>query len=1086
MMEAGLVGITRFSSKEDIQPVVLTVRSKGVLEFRTKVEDALEAVGIKDGSEYSYNPHVTLGYIPQDEELPRLVANWAGMDIIIDRVRVGFGGETMDYLLGQWEDGHEEKARHVRTADGVRHFNLPIGAVIGSDKPDPQLGLDLGIPDPRMTMEPADRARLEEPTSGRNIKPRYDQLERDFEHVTEEMWSSEERSPEDQAALRAAGKRLIDAGFDYQEGRGSIAGTIAEGSWTYYAECRAIRQAAYEMLNFKINTHTNEQDGPSRSDPHLGRGVLDGGGVSQIDPDLFAYGLLRGLVNEYEKPPFPLYRGITHPDPEEFVRRLKEGDTFNMPLASFSDNRKHTERFGTDVTFVLASGARSINGGSMGPDPDLEEGDPGYWDWQDETDTNREWISGGRFRVGRVISRTVDGKTQVTVMLTQVGVFDPDTGMLEKKADQNLEVPWFSPYFDQPLAMPKDKPEKKDIANSSGNHQIGIGVGTRLAKKKTVSRNKHPRLPLKARAKLVANSTVTRSLKMRAQTLIETKAKVAKDGDGDGFIYDGTARQRPAPIGTPIVGQITYAGASDYDGYGLVKDKKGNEYIVGKDDGEPGFVALVNNPDDPWGDIVVQHARTKTELFKLLDQATRNGRKPNAAPLEGGHHSKPTKIKNPTLTADENQHLAPTKKRPPRTPGTRKRAATRKPSKKAAASKKRGGPSLAKVLSTSGGNREPQDKDGVEQIGHLDPQSGKVIAKPKDKAGVKRVKRDDPKDYLMKNGKPVQSEELRIKAHLAATGDAGKRSVELARERGQEFRLAPARDNEHLWFPKDPNSPVAYSFRQQEYMLDKNGDPVSKIVGGKKVQQFVPGSFGPRVPVYKKEYMESNQGLKDERIINIARHMPLLDRAILRDWKKSDTAASVAMMRVLGIRPNTMGEEAQSKNLSKKSPLKARALRAQGIDPDQPIFGATSLRKKHVQIVDGKVIIDFIGKEHVRNTHVTEDPTILAIVKDRLKKKGGPETPLFETDANATRAYIRKSLGSSNVTNKDLRSYVATEIAGREIARRPAPKNEAEFRMAQAEIAALVAQTLNNVARQALGSYIASPVWDEWKDGITK
>lgn len=733
MMEAGLVGITRFSSKEDNQPVVLSVSSKGVLEFRKKVEEALQVIGVEDGSEYSYNPHVTLGYIPQDEELPRLIMNWQGMDIVIDRVRVGWGGESMDYLLGQWDDNHEEK----------------------------------------------------------------------------------------------------------------------------------------------------------------------------------------------------------------------------------------------------------------------------------------------------------------------------------------------------------------DITASSGDHAVDVGVGTRLARKKTVSRNKHPRLPLRARAMTVANHTKKRSLKMRAQSLIETKDKIAKDGDGDGFIYDGTPRQRPAPIGTPIVGQIHYAGASSYEGYGLVTDKRGNKYVVGPDDGEPGFVALVDNPKDPWGDVVVQHARTKTELFKLLDQATRNGRKPNAAPLEGGHSSNPTKIKNPTLTNDENQHLAPaTRKRPPAAPGGRKPAATRKPSKKAAASKKRGGPTLAKVLATSGGNRTPEEKDGIEQIGHLDPKAGQIIQKPKDKGGTKRAKRDDPNDYHFKNGKPVQTEALRIQAHLAATGDAGKRSVELAKERGKPFRLAPARDNEHLWFPKDPNSPVAYSFRQQKYLLDENGHPVYKVVGGKKVQQFVPGEFGPRTAVYKKDFMEGNQSLKDERIINIAAHMPLLDRAILRDWKKDDTAASVALMRILGVRPNTMDEEAQARNLSKKSPLKARALRAQGIDPDQPIFGATSLRKKHVRIEGNKVILDFIGKEHVRNTHVTTDPTILAIMKDRLKKSGGPETPLFDTDANATKAYIRKALGSSNVLNKDLRSYVATEIAAREIARRPAPKDEAEFKMAQAEIAALVAQTLNNVARQSLGSYIAGPVWDKWKKGI--
>lgn len=638
----------------------------------------------------------------------------------------------------------------------------------------------------------------------------------------------------------------------------------------------------------------------------------------------------------------------------------------------------------------------------------------------------------------------------------------------------------------------------------------------------------------------------------------------AIDGDGDGFIYDGTPRMRPAPKGTPVIGDLVYVGKSQFDGYHTVQDGHAHTYEVGpydEDDGSTQFVAV--GSQGIWDDVVVQEAASKREALTLLDARTRKDRKAGEKPVYGSLAKNPTKINipksNSTRTATRGvlparkpgkhtevalndtgkgargQNLAKddivrvgtslTKHRvlgfddegnvhvegvdsgrqrvvepgkvaksvakktaapPPSKRGTAaKKTTTRKTTaatvKKRA--KKAAGPSAKSLLAKSGGNSDFSEKEGRQRTAALDVVAPKnaAFAKPVQK-GTKEG-RQDPNDYQMKNGKPVQTEALRIKAHLASSTAANPmKSVEKAKAEGREFKLAEARDNQHLWFPKDPNSPVAYSYRQQKVKVDKNGDAV-RDKNGKAI--YI-NEFGPRKTQYTAEETAKNSAGNFEKVLTLAANMHKLDAALKKDAIKNTPegrlAGSVLLMRTLGIRPNSMSEEAQGK--SEKSPQKRVTLKKMGIDPDQPIYGATSLQVRHVKFSDdGKTAyFDFIAKEHVRNTLITNNPDVLAMLKVHMKGKS-PKQPLFPgVNSDRTNKYIDKHLPGGS--NKNLRTFVATQLAVGLMKEVPAPTSQEEFELAQAKIAYEVSLTLNNVARQALNSYIAPAVWNKWKRGI--
>lgn len=354
--------------------------------------------------------------------------------------------------------------RHVRTPAGVRKYGQPIGSVIvadGTSAPMNEHGdyeLPLGLPNPAMLVPVEERPRL------RNVpRDRFKKLD----HL-KQLWEDAQSFTGDYEADRIRNETALDAlrdeyGLDYFGGidGGSLPGAFADdGAWVYWDTCRKIRQAAWKLVGYDPdNEEQTKPDWALHEPTHT-----EGGWSPELpDPDIDALVLLDGVHRGDATINTPAYRGMMVPNASQYLAALKEGDTFDMPLASFVQQRSATLRFGEDVTFVLQKGAKGVYGGLMEV-PTNNDGERDYEEYEDET--YHEFVSGGRFKIIRTYERQPYG---YTVVIKQVGTFDPRTGMLTKQ--HHMGIPWFDHLFDFPLASPKPKSEKKACTPPSNTAQ---------------------------------------------------------------------------------------------------------------------------------------------------------------------------------------------------------------------------------------------------------------------------------------------------------------------------------------------------------------------------------------------------------------------------------------------------------------------------------------------------------------------------------------------------------------------------------------------------------------------------------------
>jgi DNA topoisomerase IB len=543
-------------------------------------------------------------------------------------------------------------------------------------------------------------------------------------------------------------------------------------------------------------------------------------------------------------------------------------------------------------------------------------------------------------------------------------------------------------------------------------------------------------------------------------------------------------------VGTPVLGDLLYAGRSVYGKkFAMVTDTNGNVYHVGQHpDGS--FVAIDDNEH-----YVVESAGDRQHALELLNKKIQKRMPMVRTPMKTPTPAKKKTVKKPAAkpAAKPRRPLA---KKPAATKPTAKTTAKRITAKKTTTAKKTPaagrakritksrGPSISSILAQSGANRTPDEKRGVEHVVPLDTTA--PTTKGLHIPVRKSTPRNSPSLYQFdKHHNPIQTEQMRIDAHLAA--GRPQSSIDKAHREGKEFRFAPREENEHLWFPKDPNGEVIYSFRPGLQKVDANGDPVFKM--DPKTKKMVPvyDTYGQRAYVLKPDVQEAKTELKEMQVRAMPTVMYKLDRALKKDYPKTthrgNVAGAVLLMRVLGVRPNSQSEEQQEASKATRSAVVA-ARRAKAGNAGY-IYGATSIQARHVKISGNEAVLEFVGKDHLVNTHVTTDPDVVAMLKAHLKGKKG-EDPLFpDVTSSDTAEYIKEHLGEG-ANNQRLRNFVATSIAGELIKSRPKPTDWDSYKVAQAEVCRDVSMTLNNKGKQAFDSYIASFVWETWEKGLTK
>ena len=318
--------------------------------------------------------------------------------------------------------------------------------------------------------------------------------------------------------------------------------------------------------------------------------------------------------------------------------------------------------------------------------------------------------------------------------------------------------------------------------------------------------------------------------------------------------------------------------------------------------------------------------------------------------------------------------------------------------------------------------------------------------------------------------------------------------------------FAPAERNEFAGIMKDPNNEfgVVATYRRAvmapkrnaknelikvqaplkngKVQLDKNGDP--KMVTVPEHVRDAKGNlrYFNRAYKYTAERQADSKGRKDARVLTMETKLPKFDKELKTEMLQTDTGAAVALMRMLGIRVGaTIAEQEKKKAEGGGSKAKQDVREAAGIAHDW-IYGATTLRRRHVRIVGDRVLISFQGKDNVQNMHnVANNPMLLKLVRHLLKNAPSGKDVELTPSANQGTAKLFIHARLPGITPHNLRTYLANVLAAEEMAKMPIPTTEAEYYAARNAVLLTVTDTLNNQPTQAYKTYINKGIWSAWK-----
>lgn len=218
-------------------------------------------------------------------------------------------------------------------------------------------------------------------------------------------------------------------------------------------------------------------------------------------------------------------------------------------------------------------------------------------------------------------------------------------------------------------------------------------------------------------------------------------------------------------------------------------------------------------------------------------------------------------------------------------------------------------------------------------------------------------------------------------------------------------------------------------------------------------------SKGRRQSRYNPEFDKRQNEGKFARIQQLAKYEPKLVATIdkLREIKP-DVADCLDLMRQTGLRPGSTRDT--------KAKVEAR--------------GATTLKGENVKRKDGKVYLDFIGKEGIHQQHEIQDKALADMLIKR-KRKAGKDGNLF----NVTDAQLRVAMKDmGDFKPKDLRTLLATKTARDILSKMDPSTSVKDFKKARLAVGEQVSKLLGNTRTMALNRYIDPHLFEEWAPSV--
>lgn len=155
-------------------------------------------------------------------------------------------------------------------------------------------------------------------------------------------------------------------------------------------------------------------------------------------------------------------------------------------------------------------------------------------------------------------------------------------------------------------------------------------------------------------------------------------------------------------------------------------------------------------------------------------------------------------------------------------------------------------------------------------------------------------------------------------------------------------------------------------------------------------------------------------------------------------------------------------------------------------------FGITTLQNRHLEVKNGKLIFDFVGKHHVKHRKILVDKELSRIMRD-LKAIGGARKLFNYLDENGKPHPIKpndindylKTATAPEFSAKDFRTWGGTLLTAIELAELGAAENEKELKKNVCLAIKKVAEQLGNTPTVCRGSYIHPAVLKSYESGVT-
>ncbi|MCW2632299.1 MAG: topoisomerase [Pseudonocardia sp.] len=248
------------------------------------------------------------------------------------------------------------------------------------------------------------------------------------------------------------------------------------------------------------------------------------------------------------------------------------------------------------------------------------------------------------------------------------------------------------------------------------------------------------------------------------------------------------------------------------------------------------------------------------------------------------------------------------------------------------------------------------------------------------------------------------------------------------------------------------------------------------------IQALGTDDAGRRQYRYHDDWRRARDAEKHQRVLSLGRRLPRVRREIalrLAEPGLGPRRVLAAAVRMMDLGVFRAGGEQY----------------APSCDDDEGTFGLATLRREHVRLHRGAIVMEYTAKGGIQRTVQLRDPAVHRLVNSLLRRRGGGEELLayrngrgwHDVRSSELNDAVRE-LAGRRYTCKDLRTWNATVLAAAALAAQAAdgvPTGaRAQARLVNAAIRE-VADHLGNTPAVARASYVDPRVIERFEQGRT-